>query len=110
MTILQKPDDLSDEDWEEILEDHAEKHKTDSWDTLEQIRKLLNNSQLEAMSMIKKSSRFGSKCPYYIKSKKIFYRDSAAEILSLLEKFNREKEELNTTTRPTNSPLLDQNK
>ena len=92
MTTLQKPDNISDEDWEDLLEEHAELHPTDNWDTMEQIRLLLNSSKLQAMHMIKKQSRLGNQCPYYIKARTLFDRETKAELFSLLEQFREEVE------------------
>lgn len=99
MTVLQKPDNITDERWEELLEEHAERHPTDAWDTLEEVRKLLNSSRIEAMAMIKKQSRFGDQCPYYLKAKLLFTRDEAGEILTLLDKLMEELKEEDTYVR-----------
>ena len=74
------------EQWEDFLEDQETLHALDVWDDLETLRKLLNESQLEAMHFLKKQSRFGKQCPYYLKARIVFERDSRAAILSLLDK------------------------
>lgn len=95
MTVLQRPDNVSDEEWEEILEEYAEKHSHDIWDDVEQLRKLLNqDNRIEAMAHLKKSSRFGVNCTYYLKAKALFMRDTAGDFLTLLEHtYNKLKEE-----------------
>ena len=87
------PEELS--KWEQLMEDYADAHPLDSFDTMEEIRKLLNSSQIEAMHMLKKSSRFGVNCTYYQKAKLIFIRDHAGQLLSLLDQLNTEIKEEN---------------
>jgi len=96
MTVIQPPkpiDTMTPEElerWEDLLESHAETHSTDCFDTLEELRKLLNSSKLEAMHMIKKQSRFGNQCPYYLKARSLFDRHERRDIFSLLEQFLNE--------------------
>ena len=93
MTEFQKPDDVSLEDWEDYLESRKDLHKLDALDTLDQFRRLLNDSQIEAMALIKKRSQYGNECPYYLKAKQLFARDTATQLFSLLEQFTKELEE-----------------
>lgn len=79
------------EKWEELIENL---NHSDAWDTLEALRVALNSSHIEAMHHIKKQSRFGPYCHYYLKAKKLFYRDQAAGILALLDQVNKELNEL----------------
>jgi len=81
------------EDWEAYLEDQETVHATTAWDTLNSFRELLNNSHLEAMYFIKKQSKLGNQCPYYLKAKLLFNRDERAAILSLLDQFRKELQE-----------------
>lgn len=85
------PDELS--DWEDFLEDSEALHSLDVWDDLETLRKLLNESQIEAMHFLKKQSIHGRDCPYYVKAKLLFDRDSRADILSLLDKIRDQLED-----------------
>lgn len=100
MTVIQPPkplEEMTTEErthWEELLEDNEEAHLPTPWDTLETLRKLLNSSQLEAMHFIKKQSRFGNQCPYYLKALHLFNRDDRAAILSLLDQLRSELETL----------------
>lgn len=89
---LTKPDNLTDQEWEDMLEDDAEIHALDHWDTLELLRKALNSSHIEAMHHLKKHSKYGKHCPYYIKAKTLFEKLESADILSLLDKLNKELE------------------
>lgn len=90
MTIeLQKPDDMSDEDWEDYLEERAAREDPDIWDSLEQLRQLLNSSPVEAMYYLHKHSRFGKQCEYYKKARRLLARDYEAQILSLLDEIQK---------------------
>ena len=85
---LMSPSEL--EDWKTLLEETEELHRLDTFDKLETLRELLNSSQVEAMHFLKKQSRFGKQCPYYVKAKFLFNRDDRATILSLLEQLDSE--------------------
>jgi heme-degrading monooxygenase HmoA len=78
------------ERWEELLEEYADSHSHTEWDTLEDIRQFLNSSKIEAMHYIKKQSRYGINCPYYLKAKALFERDEAQHFFTLLEQFLKE--------------------
>ena len=65
----------------------------DKWDKLEQLRLLLNNSRVQQMYVIKRSSKLGPTCPYYRKSLRLFEEQEAAPILSLLRDLVKELED-----------------
>jgi hypothetical protein len=80
--------------WEDLLEDFAQSHPRTPEDVLDDIRRLLNESQIEAMATIKKHSRYGINCPYYLKAKKLYEIDNTAHKLSLLlEQFDKSRRE-----------------
>jgi hypothetical protein len=95
MTVFQPPkplDQMTPEElelWEDMIETSEDLRSLDVWDDLETLRELLNNSQLEAMHFLKKQSKYGRACPYYLKAKVLFDRDSRARILSLLEEIQQ---------------------
>lgn len=80
------------EEWQEYISNLNHK---DVWDTVEELRVALNSSHIEAMHYLKKQSVWGPNCSYYLKAKKLFYRDQVAPILSLLDQIQKELGELN---------------
>ena len=90
---LQKPDDMSDEDWEDYLEERASRDVLDIWDELEDLRRELESSPVEAMSYLHKQSRFGKQCEYYKKARRLFIRDYQDRIFSLLDKIDSSRKE-----------------
>lgn len=81
--------------WEKLTSEHKRSHEKDVWDKLEELRLILNKDQrIEAMAHLKKSSRFGVDCTYYLKAKALFMRDNAGEFLPLLEQILEELKEL----------------
>ena len=62
--------DMSDEE----LEDFEKKSEVreDVYDSLERFRLFLNNTRTEQMYHLKRSTKLGPQCPYYIKSKRLF--------------------------------------
>ena len=88
-------EEMTDEEkqkWEDLLEDLALSHIRTREDILEDLRVLLNNSQVQAMALIKKNSRYGVNCPYYLKAKAIYEKDNTAQHISfLLDQLNDKK-------------------
>ena len=80
------------EQWERTLENDESLKEPNCWDTLEELRRTLNDSYCENMYYLKKHSKYGSACGYYQKALILFQRDQFAGISSLLDKFKEELE------------------
>lgn len=74
--------DLSDEELEALEE--STKVVEDTFDRLELLRKKLNDSRVEQMYVIKRSTNLGPQCPYYKKAKRLFEEEQLADIRNLL--------------------------
>ena len=78
-----KPEnEMTDEELEEW--ERQTRIEEDRLDKLELLRRALNDSRVEQMYVIKRASKLGNTCPYYIKARELFTKDQQAEILSLL--------------------------
>lgn len=64
-------------------------HERDFYDILEDIRRTLNSSEIEGMNIVKKSSKLGTVCPYYLQAKSIFKKDTETKLLKLLEELKQ---------------------
>jgi hypothetical protein len=75
--------EMTDEELQQFEE--STKVVEDVYDKLETLRKKLNDSRIEQMYVIKRSSKLGPTCPYYKKAKRLYLQEGQhVEILNLL--------------------------
>lgn len=74
--------DMSDEELE--AHEQATAVVEDKWDRLELLRRELNSSRVEQMYVIKRSTKLGPTCPYYLKAHRLFIQDQQKQILEKL--------------------------
>lgn len=72
---------------DEELEAHEKKTaiEEDKWDRLELFRRVLDESRLEMMYTLKRSTKLGPECPYYKLAMRKFREDQEREIVRLLQ-------------------------
>ncbi len=90
MTVKSE-NEMSDQELEEY--ENKIEVKEDLYDDLERFRQFLNNTRVEQMYHLKRSTKLGPQCPYYIKSKRLF-EEKELEILkkefqSILDGLNK---------------------
>lgn len=68
----------------EILEQQTILVET-KWDRLELFRRLLTNSRLEQMYIIKRSTGLSESCPYFKRAKRLYQQDHEQEVLQQLK-------------------------
>lgn len=84
---IKTENEMTDEELEQLEEaQKAEPSKEEiALDLLEDLRKLLNNSRVEQMYVIKRASKLRSNCSYYKAARKLFIKDELTKISLLLE-------------------------
>lgn len=75
--------EMSDEELEEF--ENKTRVNEDIYDDLERFRLFLNNTRIEQMFHLKRSTKLGPQCPYYIKSKKLFEEKEKEVLIKELE-------------------------
>jgi hypothetical protein len=88
--------DLTDEELAQFEE--LTKVKEDLWDRLELLRRKLNESHLEKMYVIKRSSNLGPLCPYYRKALRLFLEQQRQEIEAAIFSINHDLTENRLST------------
>lgn len=65
----------------------------DRLDRLELLRKSLNDSRVEQTYVIKRSSKLGPLCPYYLKAKRLLEQDQLKNLVDQMKALVKEFED-----------------
>jgi hypothetical protein len=88
---MDSENDMTDEELAEFEE--ATRVVEDRLDKLELLRQSLNKSRTEMMYGLKRGTKLGPLCPYYLKARRLFEQEQQAELLKQIRAVLAEFEE-----------------
>jgi predicted GNAT family acetyltransferase len=77
---MEPENDMTDHELEEF--EQATRVIEDKFDRLELLRQSLNKSRTEMMYGLKRGTKLGPLCPYYLKARRLFEQEQQAELLN----------------------------